>query len=134
MEGAGLATYNGTNRDPRKEALNDIKNIAFLLQKNNVNIYNKSYDSFNPNNALIYCDPPYFNRAGYSTGDFNHKKFWDKIRQWSDNNICVISEETAPKDFDVIWQQDYTRGAGFKGGKAKITKEKLFMYKKTLDN
>lgn len=135
MENAGLATYNGTNRDPRKEALNDIKNIAPLLQKNNVKIYNKSYDSFNPKNALIYCDPPYLGTAGYSTGDFDHKKFWKKIRQWSDNgNICVISEETAPEDFVVIWEQGYARGAGFQGSETKIAKERLFMYKKTLDN
>ena len=32
-----------------------------------------------PDNSVVYCDPPYQNTTGYTTGSFNHEKFWQKI-------------------------------------------------------
>ena len=40
---------------------------------------------------LIYCDPPYQHTTGYSTGGFDHDKFWDTMRKWSKNNYIFIS-------------------------------------------
>ena len=30
-------------------------------------------------------------------------KFWETMRKWSKNNIVVISEREAPKDFKKVW-------------------------------
>jgi len=38
-------------------------------------------------------------------GKFNHNKFWNIIRKWSKNNIVIVSEYTAPKDFKCIWKK-----------------------------
>jgi len=69
-----------------------------------------SYESFSPSGITIYCDPPYL---GNNLGDkkslfqqFDHDKFWDIMRKWSVNNIVVISESIAPKDFKAIWKAD----------------------------
>jgi DNA adenine methylase len=131
---AGLAKYKNTDRDPRKEAINDIKKIKPLIQKPSVKFYNKSYDKFKPNNALIYCDPPYKNTIGYENSkQFDHAHFWDVIREWSKNNVVLVSEERAPKDFRVIWKQEYARGAGFKSSKIKVVQEKLFIHKSLIE-
>ena len=134
---AGLAKYKNTNRDACKEARNDIKRIKPLLQKQNVKFKCMSYDKHTPNNKLVYCDPPYKNTIGYSgvSGKtFDHTLFWNTIREWSKNNVVLISEETAPKDFKVIWNTKYSRGRGFKtkkksSHKGKDVIEKLFIHK-----
>ena len=51
-----------------------------LLQKihhlNDVQFLNLSYDQISlPPQSLVYCDPPYANATGYSTGKFDHPKF-----------------------------------------------------------
>ena len=58
---------------------------------------------------LIYCDPPYKDTEGYSTGGFDHDKFWDTMREWSKDNCVFISEESAPKDFKVVWKRKKRR-------------------------
>lgn len=92
-----------------EEFKTSIKKIQPLITKDNVIFLNKSYTEFKPNNMLIYCDPPYKFTQGYSTGDFNHDKFWETMREWSKNNYVFISEETAPSDFKVVWERKKRR-------------------------
>jgi site-specific DNA-adenine methylase len=75
----------------------DIKKVNFLKAL--------QYDEFDPENFLIYCDPPYKgNNLGPSSfKNFNSDAFWKKMRQWSKNNTVVISESSAPKDFRKLW-------------------------------
>jgi site-specific DNA-adenine methylase len=77
----------------------DIKNVRFMESR--------SYEKFKPKGFLIYCDPPYKgNQLGKERGlfrNFDHEKFWDKMRQWSKDNIVIISESTAPRDFKKVW-------------------------------
>ena len=69
-------------------------------------IDSSSYDTFNPEGFLIYCDPPYKgNKLGISTSyfqSFDHSYFWNVMRKWSKNNLVIISESIAPKDFKKI--------------------------------
>jgi site-specific DNA-adenine methylase len=58
---------------------------------------------------LIYCDPPYKHTQGYSAGGFEDEKFWNKMREWSKDNVVFISEESAPKDFKVVWSRKKRR-------------------------
>ena len=72
----------------------------------NVKFFNaSSYDEFEPKNFLIYCDPPYKDNNLNSKyfKNFDHDKFWNVMRKWSKNNLVIISESTAPKDFKKIW-------------------------------
>ena len=55
-----------------------------------------------PDNALIYCDPPYYGTIGYAT-DINHTEFWQWCRDRSnDGHIVLVSEYTAPDDFTCV--------------------------------
>jgi len=76
--------------------LPDIKNVKFE---------NASYDEYDLENFLIYCDPPYKNNNLTSKyfDNFDHKNFWNVMRKWSKKNIVLISESNAPKDFKKIW-------------------------------
>lgn len=44
--------------------------------------------------------------TSYSTGNFDHDKFWNIMRKWSKNNVVIISEFRAPKDFKCIWKKE----------------------------
>jgi DNA adenine methylase len=66
-----------------------------------------NYKEWDVKNFLIYCDPPYKdNNLGTKNSlfkTFNHEEFWDVMRKWSKNNIVIISESNAPKDFKKLW-------------------------------
>jgi len=94
-----------SGRNFLREFKSSIDRIKPTIQQKNVEFHNKSYDEFKPKNMLIYCDPPYKDTEGYSTGGFDHDKFWDTMRKWSKDNCVFISEESAPKDFKVVWRR-----------------------------
>ena len=92
----------------------------------------QSYDSFEPSGMLIYCDPPYLSNKINSQlfQNFDHEKFWNIMRKWSKNNLVVISERTAPKDFKCIWNTDYKTShlnQGTMANNKKIHNECLFV-------
>lgn len=62
-----------------------------------------------PPGTVVYCDPPYANTTGYSTGGFDHGLFYKTLLAWSQNGCAVyVSEYTAPEDvpYTVIWSRD----------------------------
>lgn len=59
------------------------------------------YRVLTPENALIYCDPPYADTAKYSM-TFDHATFWETMRKWSATNTVIVSEYSAPSDFACI--------------------------------
>lgn len=62
-----------------------------------------------PEGAVVYCDPPYDNTTGYSTGKFNSKEFWNYVRELSKTHLVFVSEENAPNDFEAVWEKDFKR-------------------------
>lgn len=81
-----------------------------------------------PPNSLIYCDPPYEGTAKYSTGNFDHTKFWQWCRDKSDEGHTVyISEYNAPDDFILCLEINHFTTLNNKNNKSKRT-EKLFTY------
>ena len=99
-----IQKYKGSsNRDFYKETLHSIQNMRPSIKQKNVSFVHKSYKNWNVRNYLIYCDPPYCNTTGYSTGSFDHDQFWNTMRTWSKTNYVFVSEETAPSDFVSIW-------------------------------
>lgn len=80
-----------------KKIANDVKHTEFIDSAN--------YDTFKPEGLLIYCDPPYESNKYTQSKffEFDSVKFWNVMRKWSKNNLVIISERTAPKDFKQIW-------------------------------
>lgn len=73
----------------------------------------QNYDDLTtPVKAVIYLDPPYQNTKiyGYANQekmDYDH--FWNWVRELSKDNYVFVSEQSAPDDFEVIWEQEVTR-------------------------
>lgn len=75
--------------------------------------------------ALIYCDPPYFGTKQYGISqNFYHDEFWEWCRKMSKRNIVLISEQTARYDFECIWGMKTKRTID--NNKRVQVKEKLF--------
>jgi len=82
-----------------------------------------------PEGAVVYCDPPYKNTTGYTTGSFNTDEFWEYMRKISKTNKVFISEQEAPDDFKCIWQKDFKRMLDVNKDNIFTKTEKLFTYK-----
>lgn len=84
-----------------------------------------SYDEVEiPENALIYCDPPYINTAGYGV-DFDNSRFYDWCR--AQKELVLISEYSMPDDFIPIWRK--YKCVTLCSGNSKKAEEKLFIHK-----
>ena len=57
----------------------------------------------------------------------NYDHFWDWVREISKYNYVFISEQTAPEDFEVVWEQEVTRTINKENNFKAV--EKLFRYK-----
>ena len=112
--------------DNLKAQAPNLKGIIFNTQ------YYWELDS-NTNNAVIYLDPPYQNTKIYGykrQGRMNYNHFWNWVRYISKNNYVFVSEQTAPEDFEIIWETKANRLTS-KDNKFE-TYERLFVYKSGL--
>ena len=93
--------YARGNREYARLGSVSVVRKAALLQ--GCQFHCQSYADWYPENALVYCDPPYKGVTGYSRA-FDHVAFWDVVRSWSAgrNNVVVVSEYKAPDDFEDI--------------------------------
>lgn len=100
-----------------------VKNVKFKVC---------NYQDMSPKNMLIYCDPPYASNDYQQSSffDFDSDKFWKIMKKWSKDNIVVVSEYKAPKDFKMIWQ---SKTNVMHNGKNNIKTEKLFVYNDLYD-
>ena len=82
-----------------------------------------------PENAIIYCDPPYKDTTGYTTSkNFNYEEFWGYMRKLSKTHKVFISEEQAPEDFECIWSKEVKRVLDVNKANIQSKTEKLFVY------
>jgi DNA adenine methylase len=110
----GGGWWNGFVGYNPKKGENYIKNAIKGLKKQTKDFKNLTdaifvhgeYDAIDiPDNAFIYCDPPYSGTKQYAKS-FNSEAFWDWCRYLLNNkeNIKIlISEYNAPEDFICIW-------------------------------
>ena len=123
-----IITKSGTIRNYYDEAKRNILQQA----KNLLDIEFKygDYTQFSDvKNGLIYCDIPYKDKKQYGTSkNFDYKAFWKWCEEMSKNNIIIVSEEQAPKNFKCIWKQEVTRTQN-NNKRIKAT-EKLFVLNK----
>jgi len=122
--------YKDKDRNSLEIASRSVLKSIDLLK--NVKFISSSYDILNPVNSTIYCDPPYFSNKYNSKYfmNFNFEKFWQKIRNWSQNNLVIISERIAPEDFICIWEK--VNNVIHSNKNSKQT-EKLFIHKNLYD-
>lgn len=119
-------TKNGDRfRDYYQEAKRNIlEQIHSIID---IELIVSDYKNFNPVNHVIYCDPPYQGTKQYDNAkNFDYEEFWDIMREWSQCNIVLISEQNAPDDFKCIWEQEVSRS--IKANDKSTSTEKLFTY------
>lgn len=98
---------------------NDIANVEFGV---------KDYTEYEPAGCLIYCDPPYQGTKQYKNAmKFDYELFWNTVREWSINNIVIISELSAPDDFKCIWEKSVSRTMKSTDNTMRAL-EKMFIY------
>ena len=101
--------------------LNEIRDIKFDC---------KDYKDLEFDDCLIYCDPPYKDTTKYPIiGEFNTEEFWNVMRNWSKNNIVIISEYEAPYDFECIKEIHTKTDIRNSDGKRESRVERLFKFK-----
>ena len=106
--------------------------LAAVEEMDRVQFSSKPYDKWKPTGMIIYCDPPY---AGNKVSNkffssFDHNKFWEVMRTWSETNLVFVSEKSASEDFVSIWEKQY-KVSFLTGGKKNVKKiygENLFVY------
>ena len=120
-------TKNGERyRDYYREAKDNLLNQAKSLK--GIIFQAQDYREANPCGCVIYCDPPYANTKQYANArDFDYEEFWQTMRNWSKNNIVLISEQNAPDDFECIWEQEVSRS--IKAADKSKSTEKLFKWR-----
>lgn len=97
------------DKDRMTRQLTEVNRVRKLLNK--VKFKAGNYDQFSHlRDFIIYCDPPYEKQSVYYDEDhklrkFNHQKFWDWCREMSKNNLVLVSEYNAPKDWIKIYQK-----------------------------
>lgn len=82
-----------------------------------------------PKGAIVYADCPYQGTTGYSLGKFDHEAFWDYMREISKDHIVLISEQSAPDDFEVVWEKEVKRKLDVNKDNMPTKVEKLFKWK-----
>ena len=125
-------TKNGFRyRDYYKEAKNNImeqsESDLFKQTVFECGDYIDFLEKHNPKNSLIYFDPPYKNVKQYKNSiGFDYDLFWNTVRKYSENNVCIVSELEAPKDFTCIWEKPVSRS--IKVSDKTESTEKLFIF------
>lgn len=80
------------------------------------------------NRCVIYADPPYENTKKFSNAtSFNYDEFWTKMGKFFENNIVLVSELSAPDDWECIWEKSVNRS--IKATDKSVATEKLFIHR-----
>jgi site-specific DNA-adenine methylase len=66
-------------------------------------VYRRDYrDLYIPDGAVVYCDPPYANTAGYGGDSFDHGAFYSWCRGVGKSHQLFVSEYWMPPDFQCV--------------------------------
>ena len=117
-------------RNYYQEAYRNMKAQAPLLK--DIEFECQNYWDLDPNteNCVIYLDPPYagtkfYGYANQPKMDYTH--YWNWVRELSKKNFVFASEQTAPDDFEIIWEQDVKRTTNKENNFKAV--ERLYKYK-----
>lgn len=112
----------------RLQSLERLDRLQSLKTNIDIKVFGLDFKNLNiPQNALVYCDPPYAGTTGYNGVDFNSDRFWEWAREVSKQNLLAVSEYKAPDDFvpilEIVKTCQYCAT-----NNAKKTLEKLFVH------
>jgi len=63
-------------------------------------------------NAVIFCDPPYYGTTDYKT-KFDHELFWQTVWYWHlNNNVVFVTEYTMPDFMTILYEKEKTNSIG----------------------
>lgn len=123
--GAGYARSEGKDCYARTTRASLLKQLPMIQD---VEFRYGVFTDHAPDGMLVYCDPPYQGTTAYGgCPPFDHALFWDVMRFWSMNNTVVVSEYTAPDDFDCIAEFPSRMGLTT-GAERPVRTERLFMW------
>ena len=119
--------------DTQLQSLERLERLQSLeCQKQNMQyltIYNMDYREVElPQNATIYCDPPYRGTVGYHGATFD----FDAFDAWLEDvdRLVIVSEYTSPKNCVCVAKREKTAlMSGSRGGGDKVV-EGLFVHEK----
>ena len=115
--GLRLRNYYQEAKNNILEQASDLEDIEFGWC--DYKVYN------NVSDCVIYVDPPYQGTKQYANATkFDYDEFWQTMREWSKNNVVLVSEQNAPDDFVCIWEQEVSRS--IKATDKSKSTEKLF--------
>ena len=121
--GLRLRNYYQESKNNILAQASNLKGINFMTCD-----YRELMNELNNTGMLIYCDPPYQGVKQYANAmRFDYNEFWNIMREWSKDNILLISEQNAPDDFECIWEQEVSRSINATNKIKSI--EKLFKYR-----
>lgn len=124
---AGIGHEKGRKRDYFRESSNNILRQIRRGGITGIDFMVKDYREFCPKGCVVYCDPPYGGTTGYSVGKgFDRMEFWQVMRDWSQHNVVLISEQAAPEDFISVWERETERT--MKAKEHLKATEKLFVW------
>ena len=131
-----MASYNGIfyhsysgigsdGRDYVKASINNIKQQIVPMQGSELCCC--SYDALEiPPASIIYCDPPYWDTAGYGV-EFDYPKFYNWCQSMSNEGHKVfVSEYSMPSEFTCVWSMEVTNSLDRYSEKKGKRLEKLF--------
>ncbi len=121
----------GRVRNYYNEAKNNILSQKELIS--DVIFTNKDYKQMKQiKGSLIYCDIPYENTKQYNISkNFDYEVFWNWVRDFSKDNIVIVSELQAPNDFVCIWEKSVLRS--IKSTDKSRANEKMFVHKSLVE-
>lgn len=105
--------------------LERLQNLAHLERLERLTISRRDYrDVYMPDNAVVYCDPPYASVGGYGRG-FDHGPFYAWCRAIGRRFPPYVSEYWMPSDFKAVAEFEVSALFGAKTN-AQTRIEKIF--------
>lgn len=125
--GAWFETYaRGGGQNYAREGSNKLVKTAAGLQ-GVVPIVACDYRKLSiPPASLVYCDPPYRQTDGRYKDAFDSDAFFQWVRKLSKRCTVLVSEYSAPGDFECVWEKEVTVRSTRLAGGSRV--ERLFKY------
>ena len=114
----GYARDPNSDRNYAKEGMLSLLRAAPLVRS--VEFFTANFLVAPPpeESMLIYCDPPYMDTTKYNFApQFNHDRFWNRVRELEGmGHNVIVSEYSAPDDFQVVLEMQTRTDLNVAGG------------------
>ena len=127
----GTHSYEG-GLTKNQYAIKGINKKISILRNNYCSISHGDYTNFIcVKNCVVYLDPPYDTGKDKIHGKgFDHKAFWEYVREMSMDNYVLITEFNAPDDFISVHSWGNTLATNnLANTTKKVVSEQIFVYK-----